>query len=33
MKIIFGSYRAEYDLTDTYYAAYGFRHGQEQNSL
>lgn len=31
----FGSYRAEYDLTDaiTAYAAYGFRHGQEQNSL
>nr|WP_174505617.1 TonB-dependent receptor [Acinetobacter sp. Marseille-Q1620] len=32
---VFGSYRAEYDLTDTLtaYAAYGFRHGEEQNSL
>ncbi|ENU92377.1 hypothetical protein F971_02266 [Acinetobacter vivianii] len=32
---VFGSYRAEYDLTDavTAYAAYGFRHGEEQNSL
>ncbi|WP_445115490.1 TonB-dependent receptor [Acinetobacter sp. WZC-1] len=31
----FGSYRAEYDLNDaiTAYAAYGFRHGEEQNSL
>ncbi|MGZ7881508.1 TonB-dependent receptor [Acinetobacter soli] len=31
----FGSYRAEYDLTDavTAYAAYGFRHGEERNSL
>ncbi|USP39025.1 TonB-dependent receptor [Acinetobacter sp. XS-4] len=31
----FGSYRAEYDLTEntTAYAAYGFRHGVEQNSL
>lgn len=32
---VFGSYRAEYDLTDdiTAYAAYGFRHGEEHNSL
>lgn len=32
---VFGSYRAEYDLTDniTTYAAYGFRHGEEHNSL
>ncbi|ENX35374.1 hypothetical protein F889_01043 [Acinetobacter colistiniresistens] len=32
---VFGSYRAEYDLTDavTAYAAYGFRHGKENNSL
>lgn len=32
---VFGSYRAEYDLADnlTAYAAYGFRHGEEQNSL
>ena len=32
---VFGSYRAEYDLNDamTAYAAYGFRHGKEQNSL
>ena len=32
---VFGSYRAEYDLTDaiTAYAAYGFRHGEERNSL
>lgn len=32
---VFGSYRAEYDLTDavTAYAAYGFRHGEENNSL
>lgn len=31
----FGSYRAEYDLNDalTAYAAYGFRHGKERNSL
>ena len=32
---VFGSYRAEYDLNDavTAYAAYGFRHGEERNSL
>ncbi|WP_420714294.1 TonB-dependent receptor [Acinetobacter sp. IK40] len=32
---VFGSYRAEYDLNDavTAYAAYGFRHGEEQNRL
>lgn len=32
---VFGSYRAEYDLNDmiTAYAAYGFRHSNEQNSL
>jgi len=32
---IFGSYRAEYDFNDaiTTYMAYGFRHGEEQNSL
>lgn len=32
---VFGSYRAEYDLSDavTAYAAYGFRHGEENNSL
>ncbi|MGA6135955.1 TonB-dependent receptor [Acinetobacter dispersus] len=32
---VFGSYRAEYDLSDavTAYAAYGFRHGEESNSL
>ena len=32
---VFGSYRAEYDFNDalTAYAAYGFRHGEEQNSL
>lgn len=32
---IFGSYRAEYDLSDriTAYAAYGFRHGEEHNSI
>lgn len=31
----FGSYRAEYDFADhlTAFAAYGFRHGEEQNSL
>jgi len=34
-KDVFGSYRAEYDLSDavTAYAAYGFRHGEESNSL
>lgn len=32
---VFGSYRAEYDFSDalTAYAAYGFRHGTERNSL
>lgn len=34
-KDIFGTLRGEYDLTDrlAFYGAYGFRHGEEANSL